>query len=142
MGGFETRPYGMGNVRSETRLINICKCEGHGLLPASYGVWVFRVFVPPCRVVRDVLAYAVQCRFVPDHVFIVIALPKRGASSPLKGVDAPGGKCLERPYDFGKAVPHRRGGFQTRPYMVNRISPYVVQQNQISESRCRAHDWA
>ena len=23
-------------------------------------------------------------------------------------------------------MPHRRGGFQTRPYMANRISPYVV----------------
>ena len=57
-------------------LINVCKCGGHGLLPASHGVWVFRVFVPPRRVVRDVLAYAVQCRFVPDHVFIVVALPQ------------------------------------------------------------------
>ena len=107
MGGFETRPYGMGSVRRGTcactiraagsrthtclcHLINVCKCEGHGLLPASYGVWVFRVFVPPCRVVRDVLANAVQGLFVPDHVFIVVALPKRGANSFLEGVDVPG----------------------------------------------------
>ena len=27
-------------------------------------------------------------------------------------------------------MPHRRGGFQTRPYMINRISPYMI--NRIS----------
>ena len=54
------------------------------------GFWILGVFGPSGRVLRDVLANAVQHGFVPDDVLVVVTLPHRCARRAAECVDAPG----------------------------------------------------
>ena len=64
----------------------------HSHNPASRGPssgGILRVFGPSGRVLRDVLANAVEHGFVPDDVLVVVALPHRRTTSAAACVDAP-----------------------------------------------------
>ncbi len=70
---------------------------------AHYDVWIFRVLVPFCRVIQDVLPYAVQRSFAPDHVFVIVALPDGSTWGTAQLVDGfggggfkPGYQCTQR----------------------------------------------
>ena len=102
-GGFQTRP-----------------CFGRRRSPN-----IVRVIRPPRRIIRDVIANAIQCFLVANDVLVAAALPH---DATLAGtfIDAASGECFEATHDFRNGVARFRligesdnegAGFETRPYM-------------------------
>ena len=84
-GGIVRRPYVSGFACPAWILV----IGGHAFLSLlRLPRRVFRVFRPSSRVVRNVLPNPIQRGFIPDNVFVVIALPDRCAGGTPQDVDA------------------------------------------------------
>src|SRR4030042_334729 len=79
---------------------------------------VFAILAPARRVVSDVPPDGVQFVFVPDDVFVVVALPDGQPRSAPHFVDAFGGNGLKRAHQPAQGLSFRsvcRGGSRTAP---------------------------